>query len=162
MFIHRKMVKRNLHFVTEETPEFLNRVTLEFEGLQKTLHLFIVGHRSFDWCGFGSVFVIFTDGADNIVPITVNGMEEVFFLLNMRAFKNLQIQVIGIWILLLNNLETNSVQPVVHVFNLHGCDTVNVNLSIGHQFYKIRMFDDFAQKPIIKASAFQKVYGFIV
>ena len=88
MFIYRKVVKWNLHFVTEEMPEFLDRVAFEFEGLQETLHLFVVGHRPFDWCGFGSVFVICTDSADNIVPIAVNGMEEVFFLLDMRAFQN--------------------------------------------------------------------------
>ena len=104
MLIHRKMVKRNLHLITEETPEFLDRVTLEFKGLQETLHFFIVGHRSFDWCGFGSVFMIFTNGSDNIIPIAVNGMEELFFLLNMRAFQNFQVQVVGIWVFLLNNL----------------------------------------------------------
>lgn len=76
MFIHRKMVKRNLHLITEETPEFLDRVALELEGLQETLYLFVVRHRSFDWCGFGSVFMVFTNGTDNIVPIAVNGMED--------------------------------------------------------------------------------------
>ena len=138
------MVKWNLHLIAEEAPEFLNRITFEFEGLQETLYFFVVGHRSFDWCGFGSVFVAFTDGADNIVPIAVSGMEEVFFLLNMRAFQNFQIQIVGIRIFLLNNLETNSIQPVVHVFDLHGGDTVNVNLCICHQFFKIWMFYDFA------------------
>lgn len=83
MFIYRKMVKRNLHFITEETPEFLNRIALKFQGLQETLHLFVVGHRSFDWCGFGSMFMIFTNGSDDIIPIAVNGMEEIFFLLNV-------------------------------------------------------------------------------
>ena len=85
MFIYRKMVKRNLHFITEETPEFFDRIALEFEGLQKTLHLFIVGHRSFDRCRFSGVFVVFTNGADDIVPVAVNCMEEIFFFLNMRA-----------------------------------------------------------------------------
>lgn len=156
MFFHGKMVKRNLHLITEEMPEFLDRVALEFEGLQETLHLFVVGHRSFDWCGFGSVFMVFTNGADNIVPITVNGMAEIFFLLNMRTFQNFQIQVIGIQILLLNNLKTNSIQPVIHVFNLHGSNAVNVNFGICHQFYKVRMFDNFAKESIVEASAFQK------
>ena len=83
MFIHRKVIERNLHFITEETPEFFDRVALEFEGLQETLHLFVFGHRSFDWCGFSGVFVSFTNSADDIVPIAVNGMEELFFLVNM-------------------------------------------------------------------------------
>ena len=30
MFIHREVIKRNLHFITEETLEFLNRIALEF------------------------------------------------------------------------------------------------------------------------------------
>lgn len=132
MLFHREMVERNLHLITEEAPKFFNRIALEFEGLQEALHLFIVGHRSFDWCGFDSVFMDFTNGADNIVPIAVYGMEEIFFLLNMGAFKNFQIQVVCIRILLLNDLETNGVQPVIHVFNLHGSNAVNVNLGICH------------------------------
>lgn len=120
MLVHRKVVKRNMHLITEETPEFLDMDSLEFEGLQETLHLFVVGHRPFDWCGFDSVFMVFANGADNIVPIAVKGIEEVFFLLNMWTLQNFQIQVISIGIFLLNNLETNSIQPVIHVFNLHG------------------------------------------
>ena len=89
MFFHGKMVKRNLHLITEEMPEFLDRLALEFESLQETLHLFVVAHSSFDWCGVGSVFMVFTNGADNIVPITVNGMEEIFFLPEYENFPEL-------------------------------------------------------------------------
>ena len=96
MLIHRQLLKRNLHFIAEETPEFLDGIALEFKGMQETLYLFIVGHWSFNRCRFGSVFVILTNGADNIIPIAVNGMEKVFFLLNMRAFQNFQIKVVGI------------------------------------------------------------------
>ena len=74
----------NTSFITaEEAPEFLNRVAFEFECLQETLHLFVIRHRSLDRRRFGSVFVVLTNGADNIVPIAVNGMEEIFFFLNM-------------------------------------------------------------------------------
>ena len=83
MFIHGKMVKWNLHFIAEEALELLNRVALKLECLQETLHLFVVRHWSFDRGRFGSVFVVLTNGADNIVPIAVNGMEEIFFFLNM-------------------------------------------------------------------------------
>ena len=82
------MVKWDLHFVTEETPEFLNRVALEFESLQEALYLFIIGHWSFNRCGFGSVVMIFTNGSDNIIPVTVNGVEKIFLLLDMGTFEN--------------------------------------------------------------------------
>ena len=88
MFIHRKMVKWDLHFVTEKTPEFLNRVALEFESLQEALNLFIIGHRSFDRSRFSSVFMFLTDRADNIIPVTVNGVEKIFLLLDMGTFEN--------------------------------------------------------------------------
>lgn len=29
------------------------------------------------------MFMIFTNGSDDIIPIAVNGMEEIFFLLNV-------------------------------------------------------------------------------
>lgn len=63
MLFYGKVVERNLHFIAEEAPEFLDRVALEFEGLQEMLHLFVVGHWSFNRCGFGSVFVVFTNTA---------------------------------------------------------------------------------------------------
>lgn len=41
-------------------------------------------------------------------------------------------------------LQADSIQPIIHVFNLHGSDTINIDFGIGHKFYKIRMFNDFA------------------
>lgn len=83
MLVHGKMVKRNLHFITEKSPEFLDRVALEFEGLQETLNFFVVGHWSFNRCRFGSMLMVLTNGADNVIPVAVNGMKEIFFFLNM-------------------------------------------------------------------------------
>ena len=80
MLIHGKMVERNLHFIAEKTPEFLNRIALEFECLQDTLHFFVVGYGSFDRCRFSSILMFFTDGVDDFIPIAVNSMGKVFLL----------------------------------------------------------------------------------
>ena len=133
MFFFEELIVVNLQFFAEVTPEFFNRITLIFHGLQKTLHLFIVGSRSFNGSRFRGVLVVLTDAANDPIQIAVDVMEEVFLFVDAGSVQNLNIQVVAFRVVLLQNLEPNCIQPVVHILNLHGGDAVHIDFGVGHQ-----------------------------
>ena len=85
MLVIKKLIVVNLQFFAEVTPEFFNRITLIFHGLQKTLHLFIVGSRSFNGSRFRGVLVVLTDAANDPIQIAVDVMEEEYFFHNIHG-----------------------------------------------------------------------------
>ena len=101
MFFFEELIVVNLQFFAEVTPEFFNRITLIFHGLQKTLHLFIVGSRSFNGSRFRGVLVVLTDAANDPIQIAVDVMEEVFLFVDAGCVQNLNIQVVAFRVVLL-------------------------------------------------------------
>lgn len=92
MLVIKKLIVVNLQFFAEVTPEFFNRITLIFHGLQKTLHLFIVGSRSFNGSRFRGVLVVLTDAANDPIQIAVDVMEEVFLFVDAGSVQNLNME----------------------------------------------------------------------
>lgn len=133
MLILREFVIVNLQFLTEIPPKFFNGVTLIFQRLQKPLHLFIVGSRAFNGRRFCGILILFPDAANDPIQIAVDVMEEIFFFVDAGSFQNLNIQVFAFRVMLLYNLESNCIQPVVHILNLHGGDAVHINFGVSHQ-----------------------------
>lgn len=133
MFFFEELIVVNLQFFAEVTPEFFNRITLVFHGLQKTLHLFVVGCGAFNGSGFRGILVFLTDAANDPIQIAVDVMEEVFLFVDAGSVQNLNIQVVAFRVVLLQNLEPNCIQPVVHILNLHGGDAVHIDFGVSHQ-----------------------------
>ena len=78
MLVIKKLIVVNLKLLAKITPKFFNRVTLVFHGLQKPLHLFVVGCGAFNGSGFRGILVFLTDAANDPIQIAVDVMEEVF------------------------------------------------------------------------------------
>ena len=89
MLVIKKLIVVNLQFFAEVTPEFFNRITLVFHGLQKTLHLFVVGCGAFNGSGFRGILVFLTDAANDPIQIAVDVMEEVFLFVDAGSVQNL-------------------------------------------------------------------------
>lgn len=133
MLILREFVIVNLQFLTEIPPKFFNGVTLIFQRLQKSLHLFVVGCGAFNGSRFRGVLILFPNAANDPIQIAVDVMEEIFFFVNPGSVQNLNIQVVAFRVMLLYNLEPNCIQPVVHILNLYGGDAVHINFGVSHQ-----------------------------
>ena len=101
--------------------KFFNRIALVFHGLQKPLHLFVVGCGAFNGSGFRGILVFLTDAANDPIQIAVDVMEEVFLFVDAGSVQNLNIQVVAFRVVLLHNLEPNCIQPVSYTHLLRCC-----------------------------------------
>ena len=89
MLVIKKLIVVNLKLLAKITPKFFNRVTLVFHGLQKPLHLFVVGCGAFNGSGFRGILVFLTDAANDPIQIAVDVMEEVFLFVDAGSVQNL-------------------------------------------------------------------------
>ena len=101
MLVIKKLIVVNLKLLAKITPKFFNRVTLVFHGLQKPLHLFVVGCGAFNGSGFRGILVFLTDAANDPIQIAVDVMEEVFLFVDAGSVQNMNIQVVAFRVVLL-------------------------------------------------------------
>ena len=77
-------------------------------------------------------------------------MPEIFFLLYLRRFQSMEVQIVSFLAMLHQNHLAGSFQNRIHILDPHICDPVNVNLSIQHKPLEILVADQLRQQPVVE------------
>jgi len=77
-------------------------------------------------------------------------MPEVFFLLYLRRFQSMEVQIVSFLAMLHQDYLAGSFQNRIHILDPHICDPVNVNLGIQHEALEILVADQLRQQPVVK------------
>ena len=99
----------------------------------------------------GSIIPVrFPNIPQNRFQIVRDEMPEIFFLLYLRRFQRVQVQVAAVLPAFQQDHLPGSLQDGVHILDPHIRDPVNVNLRVQHEPLKSLVADQLRQQPVIE------------
>ena len=101
-------------------------------------------------CGQSIRPVFLPDVPQEAAQIVRNEMPEIFFLLYLRRFQSMEVQIVSFLAMLHQNHLAGSFQNRIHILDPHICDSVNVNFRIQHKPLEILMADQLRQQPVVE------------
>ena len=94
--------------------------------------------------------VFLPDVPQDAAQIVRNEMPEIFFLLYLRYFQSMEVQIVSFLAMFHQNHLAGGFQHGVHILDTHIRDPVNVNLRIQHETLEIPVANQLRQQPVVE------------
>jgi len=106
--------------------------------------------------------VDFPNIPDNEVEVIQHHVAEIFIIAYMGSLQHFQMRVIFAGAIPFNDFMPDSINKGVEVLNLHGGNSIHINLNVRKKLDKIFMCGKLTEQTVVNPPAFQKCHHLII